>query len=276
MAVQGYLLLAAAVLLVGMTPLAQPLWEVLTPLAVIQFPWRLLALAGFLLSGQAGIALAALAADRGAVQSGTRSPAHPLILSKATSAHSPLLIFALLAVFASWPYLQANLSPVEPWREDGRAIFRFEQEHPDMIAYTEWVTQPFTTTAMSAGYAAPDYREDHGYTTSLQRLEIAAGEGQVLSNWSRGSSGGGEVEMATAGVVQVNEFYFPGWRVHVDGLPVEVRPSPTGAILVDVPAGRHTVEARFGDTPPRTLGLALSGAMLLVALALLAWPGARK
>ena len=82
--------------------------------------------------------------------------------------------------------------------------------------------------------------------------------------------------MATAGVVQVNEFYFPGWRVHVDGLPVEVRPSPTGAILVDVDAGHHTVEARFGDTPPRTLGLALSGAMLLVALALLAWPGARK
>jgi hypothetical protein len=72
--------------------------------------------------------------------------------------------------------------------------------------------------------------------------------------------------------VQVNFFYFPGWRVHLDGLPVDTRPSPTGAILIDVDAGRHTIEARFGDTPPRTLGMAISGAMLLVALGLLAWP----
>ena len=62
---------------------------------------------------------------------------------------------ALLGVFAGWPYLHANLSPIEPWREDGRAIFRFEQEHPDMIAYTQWVTQPFTSTAMTGDYAAP-------------------------------------------------------------------------------------------------------------------------
>jgi hypothetical protein len=125
---------------------------------------------------------------------------------------------------------------------------------------------------MSAGYASPDYHEDHGYTTSLQRLQVVAGEGEVSSSYSRGSSGGGVVEMATPGVVQVNEFYFPGWRVHVDGLLVATRPSPTGSILIDVGAGRHTIEARFGDTPPRTAGLPVSGVMLLVALGLLAWP----
>ena len=141
-----------------------------------------------------------------------------------------------------------------------------------MIAYTQWVTQPFTSTVMSAGYASPDYAEDHGYTTSLQRLQIVEGEGTVVSSYSRGSSGGGMVEMAGPGAVQVNEFYFPGWRVHVDGLPAETQPSPTGAILVDVGAGRHTIEARFGDTPPRTLGALASGAMLLLAVGLLLWP----
>ncbi len=260
-AVQGYLLAAGALLLLLMTPPAQLLWEALPPLAVIQFPWRLLALTGFLFSALGGLLLANLARDdqREVVQA---------LLPPATLPAGGLLLFALLGIFGSWPYLQANLSAVEPWREDGRAIFRFEQEHPDMIAYTQWVTQPFTTTALSAGYAAPDYAEDHGYTTSLARLQVVEGEGNVVSRYSRGASGGGVVEMATPAVLQVNFFYFPGWQVSVDGLPASIRPGPTGAILVDLPAGRHTVVARFGDTPPRTWGTLLSGVMLIVALGL--------
>ena len=267
---QGYLLVVGALLLVIMTPLAQPLWEAFPPLAVIQFPWRLLALTGFLFSALGGLLLANLALDDFAdeVQA---------LLAAATGARSSpaggLFVFALLGVFASWPYLQANLSPVENWREDGRAIFRFEQEHPDMIAYTQWVTQPFASTVMSAGYAAPDYAEDHGYTTSLDRLQIVTGEGTVTSRYSRGSSGGGVVDMAAPGTVQVNFFYFPGWAVTVDGLPAQTRPSPTGAILVDIGAGRHAIEARFGDTPPRTLGAFISGVMLILAVGLILWRG---
>jgi len=142
-----------------------------------------------------------------------------------------------------------------------------------MIAYTQWVTQPFTSTVMSAGYAAPDYTEDHGYTTSLDRLQVVAGEGTVTSRYSRGSSGGGVVEMAVPGTVQINFFYFPGWQVTVDGLPAQTRPSPTGAILVDIGAGRHAIEARFGDTPPRTLGAFISGVMFIVAVGLILWRG---
>jgi hypothetical protein len=293
-AVQAYLLVTGTALLLVMTPLAQPLWETLPALTVIQFPWRLLALAGFVFSALGGLVLFGLAAPltlpplRGpghesrvasgnAAEAGHASPPNarqPLagVRSHSTSPSGGLLLFALLGVFASWPYLQANLSPVEDWREDGRAVFRFEQEHPDMIAYTQWVAQPFTTTLMSAGYAAPDYVEDHGYTTSLQRLQIVEGEGTVLTSHSRGSSGGGVVQMATPGVVQVNFFYFPGWRVHIDGLPAATRPAPTGAILVEVGAGRHTIDAHFGDTPPRTTGAFVSGAMLLLTFALLLWP----
>jgi hypothetical protein len=267
---QGYLLVMGAALLVVMTPLAQPLWEAFPPLAVIQFPWRLLALAGFLFSALGGLLLANLAMDDFADE------VQALLAAATGVRRSPaggLFVFALLGIFASWPYLQANLSPVEGWREDGRAIFRFEQEHPDMIAYTEWVTQPFTSTVMSAGYAAPDYAEDHGYTTSLDRLQVVAGEGSVTSRYSRGSSGGGVVDMAAPGTVQINFFYFPGWAVTVDGLPVQTRPSPTGAILIDIGVGRHAIEARFGDTPPRTLGAFISGVMLIVAVGLILWRG---
>jgi hypothetical protein len=266
-----YLLAAGAGVLFVMTPLAQPLWESIAPLAVIQFPWRLLALAGFLFSAAGGLALWNLLPA--AVERVTPSPA-------SAAPAGGLLTLALLAVFASWPYLQANLAPVEPWREDGRAIFRFEQEHPDMIAYTTWVTAPFTATAMTADYAADDYREVHGVTESLTRFEISAGEGEVLRQVSRGSSAEGVVRMATPGTVQINLFYFPGWTVTVDGeggiRPAAIRPAPTGAIALDLPAGEHTLVARFGDTPPRTAGLAISALALLAVAVLLVMPQGKK
>lgn len=258
-----YLMVAAVALLLLMTPLARPVWEAIPPLAVIQFPWRLLALAGFAASALGGLVLANLAIQAPSLAAWLDEP------SVAPKPAAGLLTMALLGVFVSWPYLQANLSPVEPWREDGRAVFRFEQEHPDMIAYTQWVTQPFTSTAMSADYAAPNYREDHGRTESLTRLQIVDGQGEVLSRYSRGSSGGGVVKLETPGKVQVNFFYFPGWRVAVDGQPVAVEPSPTGALLVQVPAGEHRIDAQFGDTPPRTIGALISGLMLLVAVVLI-------
>ena len=121
-----------------MTPLAQPLWEAFPPLAVIQFPWRLLALAGFVFSALGRAAAGQSGADDLPTSTGAAGCSH----RRAEQPAGGLVVFALLGVFASWPYVQANLSPVEPWREDGRAIFRFEQEHPDMIAYTQWVTQP--------------------------------------------------------------------------------------------------------------------------------------
>lgn len=256
-----FLLGAGAALLLLMTPLARPVWEAVPALAVIQFPWRLLALAGFVFSAVGGLALWNLLP--GAVPD--------------PRPEGGLVLVSILAIAASYPYLQANLQPVEPWRADGRAVFQFEQEHPDMLGYTAWVTEPFTRTAVSPGYERQDYQEVRGDAPGLPRLEIAVGAGTVVENYSRGSSAGGVVNMATPGTVQIDVYYFPGWSVAVDGQPAAIRPSaPTGAILVDVPAGEHRIDARFDvnavGTPPRALGAAVSGAMLLAVIALLAWP----
>jgi hypothetical protein len=58
--------------------------------------------------------------------------------------------------------------------------------------------------------------------------------------------------------------------------PAAIRPAPTGAIALDLPAGEHTLVARFGDTPPRTLGAVLSGLALLGVFGLLAAPTWRR
>ncbi|MBW7883989.1 MAG: hypothetical protein H3C34_15375 [Caldilineaceae bacterium] len=251
-----YLVAAGASVLFVMTPLASFLWEAFPPVAVIQFPWRLLALAGFLFSALGGLTIWNLLPPLPAPQRA-----------------GGLAIMAVLAVFASYPYIQATLQPVEPWREDGRAVYQFEREHPDMLGYTAWVTEPFTTTALSAAYAAPTYEEEHGNAPAEGRLEIVEGSGEVLDTYVGGSSAGGRVAMETAGAVRVNVYYFPGWTVQVDGQAVEPGISePTGAILVPVSAGTHRIDAAMGTTPARTAGALVSGLSLLGCLILFFMP----
>jgi hypothetical protein len=252
-----YFVVATLGLLLVMTPLSAPLWDAIPGLGIIQFPWRLLALAALALAALGGLTVANLLAMR-PYASGEFNGAFALML---------------LIVFASFGYIGADMQPVEAWREDGRADYRFEREHPDMIAYTEWVQEPFTETPMTADYAAEDYSDDRGRTDKLTRLAIIQGPGQVISQWSAGSSGGGVVRMETPGVVRIHYLYFPGWQVRIDGQPADYRVSdPTGAIEVDVPAGEHEIEARMGSTPARRAGATISWAMLLVALGLLVWP----
>ena len=261
----------ALLLLFGMSPWALPLWESIPALAVIQFPWRLLALIALLLCPFAGLMLYSLVtAGLDALQQSERN-----IQTHEQSAG--LILIAALVLLGSVPYIRAELVPVEPWREDGRAVYAFEQEHPDMIAYTEWVQErPFTETPLSAGYAAPDYQETHGYTTSLQRLAIVRGIGTVVSSYSRGSSFGGVVRAERPITVRVFLYYFPGWQVLVDGTPALYHISDQhGLIDIDLPAGEHRIDIRMGSTTVRRIGAGISTATLLVTLILLLWPRQR-
>jgi hypothetical protein len=66
-----------------------------------------------------------------------------------------------------------------------------------------------------------------------------------------------------------NTFYFPGWRVCVDGKQVPIVPTePYGLISFGVPAAESTIQIRFQDTPLRLAAKALSAFSALVVLAL--------
>ena len=57
----------------------------------------------------------------------------------------------------------------------------------------------------------------------------------------------------------LHRFYFPGWQARIDGQTAHVYPSgELGLVTVDVPAGDHAIELRFGDTPLRRLANGLS------------------
>ncbi len=246
----GFLLAATAAILFTMTPGATWIWATVPMMEVIQFPWRLLALSAFTAAALGGLVV------------------WRLLPGGAAGDRGPALVMGLLVIFAVLPFAHpGGLEPIEPWREDGRAVFQFETEHPDMIAFTSWVKAPFTTSPMTPEYASESYT-----AATLSRLGILSGQGKVTAVYSRGSSFGGAVEMSTPGVVQIRTYYFPGFRAKVDGQPVPLRVSdPNGLMEIDVSAGLHTIDVRMGTTPARTTGSVLSWATGLGLIGLWLW-----
>lgn len=146
-----------------------------------------------------------------------------------------------------------------------------------MIAYTEWVSEPFTESPMSDDYRRPDYAENYTENGMLTRLAIVEGKGEIISQYSRGSSGGGVVRMEAPGVVRIHELYFPGWKVTIDGREAAVQISkPHGLLEVQVPAGEHRIDARMGATPARTVGAVISWLVLGLTGLLLLWPAVQR
>jgi hypothetical protein len=255
-ALRLFLLLSTGATLLVMTPAAAGLWRAVPTLAVLQFPWRLLALVAFLLSALGGLVLWQVS-----------NMAQRTDNAKATLKDdgTGLLLIGVLVIVGGYGYSRpAALQPVEPWREDGRAVFQFEQEHPDMLGYTDRVTERFSETPLSAQYQAADFSNER-----LERLAILAGAGEVTHHYSHGHSFGGEVVMASPGTVQVRVYDFPGWQVRLNNEPVAHRVSPPHALIeLDVPAGTQQIDVQMGTTPVRTLGATISGLTLLMLIAL--------
>ena len=69
--------------------------------------------------------------------------------------------------------------------------------------------------------------------------------------------------------IVLRTFYYPGWNAKIDGEPAAMRSvAPLHAIGLEVPAGDHSMDIRFGPTPIRILGSILS--VLTAGLLLLA------
>jgi hypothetical protein len=97
---------------------------------------------------------------------------------------------------------------------------------------------------------------------SVDRVEIAARDDQQITI---------AVNAQTTGWLVLNELYYPGWQVTIDGQPATIQPTNYALRGVCVPAGSHEVTFTFA---PRIaiLGISLSVialAVISVAVALL-------
>jgi hypothetical protein len=240
-------------LLFFMLPLSTPLWEILPLAALIQFPWRLLALTSVTLAVLAGFALP----DR----LSRRSP----------RLDARVLVLALVLVLGSYTYTVPEYTPIPDSAEGPLLTIEFELEYTDMRGMTAWTQELPPDSPLVAQYLAGGDLVTAEVLDPGASLEMIRAGGASDELWVRSDNG-------TA--LRFYTYYFPGWRVYVDGerLPdEELRPETVyGLLTVDIPPGEHHVLLRWGDTPLRLTGKVVSLVCLGLALVLLVSPWRRK
>ncbi|MDO8488369.1 MAG: hypothetical protein Q7S31_03605 [bacterium] len=207
---------------------ATPIWQRVPPLEFLQFPWRLLTLtifAGSFLSGAAVLFV----------------PKKWLQLFLAA-------ILTLLLV------LNANYFRPHDWWPWVYDAYKFSGEL--------WRLQ---TTAGIFDYL-PKWAPFPPADGRKGLVEFAKGSGTYKVENFRSNFQQYTVDVATGGaVLEIQTYYFPGWRVWLDKGEVAIDPyrDPVlGRMRIDATEGRHYLIARFTDTPVR---------MAANAISLLAW-----
>jgi hypothetical protein len=239
-----------------MTSYSQTAWRLLPLVALIQFPWRLLALTSLNLAILGGAAVGMLS------ERGTRAPP--------SSRPAPYIV-AVLTVFASLSYATPLYTEATARDESVLAVLDFELQYPDMRGMTAWSSRLPTTedSPLVAQYLAGQ---------DLTKAYIIEGEGALEPMRHGGASEELRVNSADGVRLQFYTYWFPGWEAKIDGQPVDTWPEgENGLLTLDVPAGDHHVLLRMTEnTPPRRVGGILSALSLAAIIGLLSGWGIRR
>ena len=103
-----------------------------------------------------------------------------------------------------------------------------------------------------------------------QRIEVVEGRGEIRNLSLSQTSHHFQIEAETEARVLDRTFFFPGWRVFVDGVETEIQfqdPNYRGLLTFRLKPGLHQVEAVFGRTKDRQIAESLSLISLAVILA---------
>ncbi|HHH40606.1 MAG TPA: hypothetical protein ENK56_01215 [Chloroflexi bacterium] len=276
--------LSAVVMVWMSTRSSLPVWEAFPLLAFVQFPWRFL--------GRAALPLALLAGPLADGRWPTANGRPPTADRRSPTAdrlqfairhlrnlqsvirNSPFALLLLLAlpILAALPltYPPFGYCPAAP-NPTINDLFAYEHRtrlvgvDPEGSYFPVWVKERPAGSPLEAQYAAgerPIRRFDEGSLpqgAALLQADYGPNRARLV------------VESPVPFTARYLAFYFPGWRVTVDGEPVPIEPTdPTGLIAFPVPAGRHTLEIAFGPTPLRRAVAyvsLLSLALLIVAVA---------
>ena len=219
------------------TSSATPIWAAATPLSVLQFRWRLLAPVGLITAMVIGFMLT-LVPRRwiGRISAGITGLAVAIAL--------PLLYPTLLPYYGYFGDV-----PLSPSLKDVMTL-TLRSGHSDLSGFGElfprWRLFPFTL--------------DEAERIAESPISNLPDVGRIFK-WER-RTGFLEVELETPVAFQaaIHALYFPGWTGYLDGERQFLQPAEgSGYVLLDVPAGRHTILLRYEGTIDQRIGDWASG-----------------
>jgi hypothetical protein len=207
------------------------LWDQLTLLQYLEFPWRILALGS--------LALAYISA-------------YPLVGIASTRVRSGYIIIVIAGLFVT------GLAHAKP---EGYYQVVDGDYDPQVVAEqniavtTAREYEPIRVESVPEGVPPPE------------RLLLVEGEARLLDSRITGTRYIWKLDLANPSLLRVATFYYPGWELHLDGesLPIQVN-NPYGLIDFSLPAGAHTVEMTFSPTALRLWARAISVVALVLII----------
>lgn len=226
-------------------PLSRPVWEVVSILQVAEFPWRML--------GPANLGLAVLA---GAA-----------ILWIPPAWRWPVTMACLLVQIGAVAPL---LYPVTPFTRYGQ---------PNVANQVEYERRSQTIGTTTLGEYLPqtvkkpptDSRLAQQFVDNPQpeRLDFDSLPGGATAKllYQNAVTHRYVLDTPSPFTLRLFQFDYPGWQADLNGQPARLWPEKeTGFILVDIPAGQHTLTIQFGETPLRLFSLGLTGFTILALI----------
>lgn len=118
------------------------------------------------------------------------------------------------------------------------------------------------TTSTSYGEHLPKWGRIIALRPAQGKLEFVKGVGKVRVVRDKSALVEAEVEATGDAVLRLNQFYFPGWEIQVDGKKQEFNylldGESYGLPLFDIEPGNHQIKAEFKNTPVRNLADGIS------------------
>ncbi len=235
-----FALVAAGAVFMALPP-SRPIWEIVTILQVAEFPWRMLGLANLGLAFLAGAALLLA----------------PTRWRPGLAAACLLVQLAAVAPF---------LYPVIPFTRYERLTLAeqidYERRSQSIGTTTlgeylpQTVRQVPTTSPLFEAFRAGENPE------RLDRTSLPAGATAIRLE-QNAVTHRYALDSPTPFTLRLFQFHYPGWQASLGDRAIAVRPeTETGLLLVDIPAGAHTLTVSFGETPIRLISLGLTGLTL--------------
>lgn len=242
LALTGYCFLTLAV--------SEPIWRLIGPLELVQFPWRML--------GPAALCAALLAG----ASVHTVERALPPYLSRLAA---PMAITLIILSTLSYWLPRYCASPATATLSD---IVSYERATHTIGATAKGEYVPRTVEVMPDDPTLADAILRGEEPVRLHLVEGEA-EWQPLAATTDPLDAAFTVTARTPASFIYRQFMYPGWQVTANDQPLTLRAtSRTGLIAFDLPPGQHRLHITFGSTPLRTTASLISLVTLFVLLGL--------
>lgn len=224
-------LLGASFLLA--TDVSKPLWETIHTMAFFQFPWRFLVMISFFLSFMAGIIV--------------------WFIQKKVFLPKLVMFGGWLVLIIFIIFLQSKYFKAKEFYQAGSGYF----SDPSVIG---WDLSGASSEYMPQHFIKPKTKAQLPQNT----FQFLNKNNKILQQQKQTNLASAKVLAASPSILHVNIAYFPAWNIFVDNSKTSIIQVKNG-MNISVPAGEHTITARFIQTPTEKVadGISIAGIVLL-------------